>query len=632
MFSSFSRWALLAVMLVVFSAVALPLRAAQALDPLDVLDRTLGLVAQGDVEGARTTLASLADPEAGDVLRLTTHGTLEMAAGQYAEASARFRAALGADPQNLAALWGLSLCLLQRAHVYEAAACVGRAAVVAPGNARVKALQAYVQLQLGQLTDAAITGKAALDCGEKSPFLMATLAQIHYKLGYPQKAVEFSGFAAKYLSAVTPQTGDVSVLRLPLTMTIADTPEALSTLSESLGQAKTPEAPVLPLDTPVDVKPNAPPMRFQIVSPARESVVKGLLRVQAIYRGRREISFVVFQVDGVLRGTVTELPYHFLWDAASTTPGPHRLVVRAYDAHGLLTDEDAINITSAGGKLLEAPDTTNAVAALQARMMALTMPSPALLPLFTSLGMWHLELKEYPQAVSALEKSAALDPTNDKVLQTLGKLYTQSGLHALSTTGEITRGPIGMKRVAVTFDDGPNPLYTPAIMEELAKYEAHATFFVVGKMVRQYPDLALDLLANGHELANHTYNHPNLTKLSQPEIIREVLLNRSAIKEVTGRDTYLFRPPGGNIDEDVTRQLRALDYNIIYWSINVADFKKSPPPEQAALVLAKVQDGSILLMHNGPIDGTMNILPTILAELHRRGYAIVTVSDLMKGR
>ncbi|HEX2951471.1 MAG TPA: hypothetical protein VHV83_18170 [Armatimonadota bacterium] len=102
------------------------------------------------------------------------------------------------------------------------------------------------------------------------------------------------------------------------------------------------------------------------------------------------------------------------------------------------------------------------------------------------------------------------------------------------------------------------------------------------------------------------------------------------IKDVTGRTTYLFRPPGGNINETVTKELRDLDYNIIYWSINAGEFQNYPPEEQASMILSKVQDGSILLLHNGQVDGTLNILPTLLAELQKRGFTFVTVSELLK--
>jgi peptidoglycan/xylan/chitin deacetylase (PgdA/CDA1 family) len=249
------------------------------------------------------------------------------------------------------------------------------------------------------------------------------------------------------------------------------------------------------------------------------------------------------------------------------------------------------------------------------------------------LGWWHRDVHETSQAIAAFEKAAAINPAADGLLAALAQLYKERGLHQLSTSREIYRGPAtGMKRVALTFDDGPNPLYTPSILNELRRYDAHATFFLVGKMVQQFPDLTLQILAEGHELGNHSYTHPNLTRLTQSEIIAEVLRTRAVIKEVTGQQTYLFRPPGGNIDPFVKDQLRSLDYNIIYWNINAGEFRKNIPQEQAAQIIAKVHDGSILLLHNGLVDGTLNILPTLMAELHKRGFCFVTVSELMTAK
>ncbi|HEX2949685.1 MAG TPA: polysaccharide deacetylase family protein [Armatimonadota bacterium] len=631
----FPLYVLVIAILALLALICSPVVSLQAVDPLDVADRALGLAEEGDFDGARTTLASV-PKEDGDnsPLLLTVHGCIELAAGKSADADPFFRSALTADPQQFVAMWGLSLSLLQRGRVYEASALLSRAAAIAPTDTRIKLLQSYTAQLLGQVSDAAFTGKAALDAGERSPFLMSTLAQIHYRMGYPQKAVEFGSFAAKYLYGKNLLDTNTGVY-LPLTINITDTPDALANAAIT----KTAKPDAQPLTDPGITVPPMPTAnqtelpRFEIVSPAAGSHIHGSQRVQVMYRGQRQITFVTFLVDNVLSGMASELPYQFSWNADTVASGDHRLTARAYDVRGNIIDEAVITVTSSGGKPTENLETNKVIDSLQQRMVKLTMPTPSPLSLFTNLGMWHLEQKEIPQAIDALEKSAAIDPDNDSVLQTLKRLYKENGLHPISATGEVVRGPAtGGRRVALTFDDGPNPMYTPTIISELAQYNAHGTFFLVGKMVKLYPDLALELLANGHELANHTYNHPNLTKLQPKDILREVLLDRALIKDITGRTTYLFRPPGGNIDEMVTRELRDLDYNIIYWSINAGDYHNYSPSEQASLILAKVQDGSVLLLHNGPIDGTMNILPTLLAELSRRGYTFVTVSELMKGK
>lgn len=605
------------------AGITFPVSAAQTPDAADAITRALGLAEQGDGAGARRTLAAV---DADDPLLPVGLGAIELMAGKLDTAEPFFRAALTKEPRQPAALWGLSLCLLQRGRAYEAITLIDRATAIDPDNVRLQALRAYACLQLGQISDAALAGKTALDGGGKSPFLMATLAQIHYRMGFPVKAVEFSAFSARYLYGLDLSHPPAGV-HLPLTITVTDTPAALIPETTVQAPAQVPAAAMaLPEFPPAGVLP-----RFQITSPVQGSVLRGRQQVAVAYRGNREIAFVTFLVDGVLRGMASEMPYQFIWDSDAVIPGTHALVTRAYAPGGLMLEEAKITVSTTGGRPLPRPEPSQQASALQQRIMALTMPMPAPLSLFTTLGFWHQEMKEIPQAISALEKSAAIDPLNETVLGTLRTLYREQGLHLISSTGDLTRGPAtGKKRVALTFDDGPNPLYTPAILEELARCDAHATFFLVGKMVQRYPDLALKLLADGHELANHTYHHPNLTKLAPQEIVSEMLLARSVIRDVTGRDTYLFRPPGGNIDDAVTKELRALDYNTIYWTINAGDYKKSPPAEQAALVMGHIQDGSIVLMHNGPVDGTLVTLPILLAELARRGFTCVTVSELMK--
>jgi peptidoglycan/xylan/chitin deacetylase (PgdA/CDA1 family) len=599
---------------------------ARAEDPLEVIDRGLGLLSSGDVEAARQSLAPTFSVELPDPTALAARGTLELLAAKPAAAEMAFRRALDANPRHPAALWGLSLSLVQRGRVFEATSLVDRAAVAAPGNPHIKTLQAYVCLLLGRYADATLAGKAALEAGDRSPFLLAVLAQVHYNLGYPHKALDFGQRAAALYDGMD-FLSPGQRLKLPLTMVITDTPQALGSAAEA--SLATPINTGLDFQLPLAKAEAEEQQSFNIVAPRASGTLRGLQRVRVAYRGKREIRFVVLLVDHVMRGMITELPYHFSWDADSVAPGNHQLTVRAYDYRGVAIEEDTISVITLDGANLPASRASERETELQQRMIALTTPDPAPLSLFVQLGYWYREAGETARAIVAFEKAAALDPGAEGVLSTLSELYAANGMHLLSADAEIYVGPQDAKKVALTFDDGPNPLYTVNILNELKRYHARSTFFVVGKMVQQYPDMALQILAEGHELANHTYTHPNLTKLTQHEIFAEVLRTRTVIKEVTGRQTHLFRPPGGNIDPFVKKQLRALDYNIVYWDINAGEFRNNAPAVQAAQMLNKVRPGSIILLHNGLVDGTLNILPLLLAELTKRGYTCVTVSELL---
>ncbi|MHB0937178.1 MAG: polysaccharide deacetylase family protein [Armatimonadota bacterium] len=602
---------------------------AQAEDPLDVIERGLGLLSSGDVEAGRQALAPAIGVESPDPAALSARGTLELLARKPAVAEIAFRRALNENPRHLAALWGLSLSLITRGRVFEATTLVDRAAVVAPNDPRVKTLQAYVYLLLGRYADATLAGKAALEAGDQSPFLLAVLAQVHYNLGYTQKALDF-GKRASALYDGMDFLAPAQRLRLPLTMVITDTPQALS---PTTGTDVPGTGSELTLDVPrTRAEAETPQQSFQIVAPRAGGTLHGLQRVRAVYRGNREIRFTIFLVDRVMRGMTTELPYIFQWDADSVNPGEHQLTIRAYDYRGVAIEEDTITVTTQDGAILPAPPTSEREAELQGRMIELTLPEPAPLSLFTQMGHWYREKGETAKATVAFEKAAAIDPQAEGVLSALSALYKINGMHLFSDDAEIYEGPSNRKQVALTFDDGPNPLYTVNLLNEMKRYNAHGTFFLVGKMAQQYPDLVLQILAEGHELANHTYTHPNLTKLNQQEIIAEVLRTRTVIKEITGRQTNLFRPPGGNIDMFVKKQLRALDYNIVYWDINAGEYRNYSPSAQAAQIINKVKPGSIILLHNGLVDGTLNILNLLLAELTKQGYTCVTVSELLSTR
>ena len=149
-------------------------------------------------------------------------------------------------------------------------------------------------------------------------------------------------------------------------------------------------------------------------------------------------------------------------------------------------------------------------------------------------------------------------------------------------------------------------------------------------MVKKYPELTREILTNGHELANHSYSHPNFVNLNGDQIIDQVIKAQVAIKEITDIQTNLFRPPGGNVDDFVVRKLRDINYNIVYWDVNVSEYKNDSVNEQVGMIVNKVKDGSIILLHSGPVDRSVDIIDPLLAELTDRGYSCCSISELMR--
>ncbi len=191
------------------------------------------------------------------------------------------------------------------------------------------------------------------------------------------------------------------------------------------------------------------------------------------------------------------------------------------------------------------------------------------------------------------------------------------------------------KKIAITFDDGPHPRYTPIILDILAEYNAHATFFIIGDNAKNYPELLCRIQKEGHEIGNHTYLHENLQK-NTPQTIRQQILDAErTILELTDQRTKLLRPPGGLYDEQVCKTAHALDYEVILWTIDTKDWSHPTVDEIVEKVETNIKSGDIILCHDfigGGSTPTPDALRRILPDLLREGYEFVTVSELIHSK
>ncbi|MFH0948336.1 MAG: polysaccharide deacetylase family protein [Elusimicrobiota bacterium] len=183
------------------------------------------------------------------------------------------------------------------------------------------------------------------------------------------------------------------------------------------------------------------------------------------------------------------------------------------------------------------------------------------------------------------------------------------------------------KMISLTFHDGPNPKSTPQLLKILDDANIRATFFIVGKMAEKYPELIKEINKRGHQIANHTYNHKNLTTLSTAEIISELSRTRILIKDIIGVDTYLYTPPGGQYNSWVIKEANSCGYKMALWSVFPED-QTNLSPVIYEKVVSKSRDGSVVLFHNGPPD-TIDALPKIIEKLKTRGFRFTTLSELL---
>ncbi|MFD0710918.1 polysaccharide deacetylase family protein [Paenibacillus sp. GCM10027626] len=198
--------------------------------------------------------------------------------------------------------------------------------------------------------------------------------------------------------------------------------------------------------------------------------------------------------------------------------------------------------------------------------------------------------------------------------------------------------PTDEKVIALTFDDGPNPKTTPKILDLLKKYDAKATFFVIGFRMDRFPDIVKREVAEGHEIANHTNDHVYFKRsVGQDTIDEQLRIANRKIKELAGQTSPWFRPPGGFYNDKVISAAKRHGQTVVLWSWNQDTRDWSSPGVRKIVdkVLRNAQNGNIVLLHDhvsGSRTQTVKALEIILPELKKRGYRMVTVSELMKYR
>lgn len=187
------------------------------------------------------------------------------------------------------------------------------------------------------------------------------------------------------------------------------------------------------------------------------------------------------------------------------------------------------------------------------------------------------------------------------------------------------------KVVAITFDDGPHPKTTDAILDLLAEYGAKATFFVIGQNLKLYGRATARAVEEGHEIGNHTYSHPVLSHVAEEALVREIEATGALIKAVTGVSPTLFRPPEGYYGGNVCRLAAEKDLAVVLWSIDTRDWAGVGTAEIVKNVMGNITPGSIVLFHDYDRRGqhTVSALKEILPRLSAAGYRFVTVSELL---
>ena len=188
-------------------------------------------------------------------------------------------------------------------------------------------------------------------------------------------------------------------------------------------------------------------------------------------------------------------------------------------------------------------------------------------------------------------------------------------------------------KIALTFDDGPDPVHTPALLDALAELDAKATFFLVGDTVARNPVVARRIARDGHELGNHTYCHRYLPLARSRSVERELRATDREIERATGVVPKVARPPWGGRSPWTVRAFTRLAKRLVLWDVNSYDWKGKGATDVVERVLDRARPGSIILMHEAREGGatTVEAVRRLVPALRARGFELVTVSAFLAG-
>jgi peptidoglycan/xylan/chitin deacetylase (PgdA/CDA1 family) len=195
----------------------------------------------------------------------------------------------------------------------------------------------------------------------------------------------------------------------------------------------------------------------------------------------------------------------------------------------------------------------------------------------------------------------------------------------------------GTKQLALTYDDGPNDPHTLRLLEVLAKRGVRATFFLIGRYVKQRPDIARELVRAGHVIGNHTFTHPRLIFKSASQVKEEILQCREAITDAVGEHSNLFRPPFGGRRPITLRVVRGLGLLPVMWNVTGYDWNATSAEYIERKVTRGVHGGNVILLHDGGhhafgTDRSRTVIATdhLIARHKSEGYEFLTVPEMME--
>lgn len=253
------------------------------------------------------------------------------------------------------------------------------------------------------------------------------------------------------------------------------------------------------------------------------------------------------------------------------------------------------------------------------------------------LGLFLVGLLLFGAGIAGWLSGEKATVRKEAMMQTAGGALIQSGLEgeqsvsgaAGSSTGDVPSGVRAdvdiQKKIALTFDDGPHPVYTKELLDGLAERGVKASFFVTGENAEKYPELILRMQQDGHLIGNHTYSHIQLTNGNRETFRQELIRTNEVLKEITGMETVFVRPPYGSWDKSFEQELNMFP---VLWTIDPLDWCTKSSASVEKRILSKARENAIILLHD-EYESSIEAALFIVDELQKQGYVFVTAEEVL---
>ncbi|MGE5531726.1 MAG: polysaccharide deacetylase family protein, partial [Bacteroidota bacterium] len=519
---------------------------------------------------------------------LVGEGTAYLLAGYQDAAADCFSRAVILDPDSATALVGKGTAAVA-GRQYEAALDDYRQAVgLNPAHAgAVRASEAQVACLLGLYEIAETEARQALVEAPQNELARQVLAAALIARNRPSEALQamsapVDGLSDGALGIVAPSPLFIPSARYYIQNNLDDNQRLAALKPGGIGPAQGGDG------TPtVQTVFNRGDNAFHIEWPKPGAKVNGKFEVAVFAAQDAGVQYVAVLIDEQFGGMSNASPFRIYVDSALAREGLREIRVDGYGEDGSIVKTATIMVNVANGQHVVGEEEKAIRSQVRDFLQGLLVLRAHPLLRAQLAGHALQQQGRLQEAVDAFEYAFSYEPTLPCIRADLILCYRKLGLLDAIAEHEIHSLP-RQDCVALTFDDGPNPIMTPWILDLLDKYQAKATFLLVGKQVEMYPELTREILRRGHEIGAHSYTHSNMRQISNLGVERELVMTRQLIRRACGEFVTLFRPPGGNYDPQVREAVMSTGFSTVFWTENITSYPGQSGPEILPKMLNKI--------------------------------------------